>query len=66
MKYKIASDLQIDYSSLEPFVPDGREITKNELLDKCTGVVSYELLQSIKELEFDRIGRDVDGTLYIV
>jgi hypothetical protein len=66
MKYKIASDLQIDYSSLEPFVPERREITKNELLDKCTGSISYELLQSIKELEFDRIGKDVDGTLYIV
>lgn len=64
MKYKFSSFLNIDYSELKRFVPRGRELTKEELVERCSGEISAELLKAIKAIEFSRIG--IDEELYIV
>jgi hypothetical protein len=66
MIYKFSDFLQLNYRQLEKFLNEDDELTKNELLEKCTGEISYELLQSIKELEFSKIGKTSKGELYLV
>ncbi len=65
MKYKFSSFLNIDYSPLYDFVPEEEEIIKQELLDLCSGEVERTLFQAIKEIEFNKIGRDEDDDLYV-
>ncbi|MGZ5255812.1 MAG: hypothetical protein ACXWCT_15495 [Flavitalea sp.] len=65
MKYKFSPALHIDYNDLKDYVQQGEELTKKELLEKCCGNISRELLQYIRELEFDLIGKLKDGELYI-
>ncbi len=65
MKYKFSPALHIDYTELKDYVVEGEELTKKELLEKCSGNISRELLQYIRELEFDQIGKLKDGELYI-
>jgi hypothetical protein len=65
MIYKFSTFLELNYRQLEPFIEGNEELTKNELLEKCAGEISYELLQSLKELEFTKIGKSVEGELYI-
>lgn len=66
MKYKFSSDLQMNYSELAKYIPDNKEITKEELLERCSGEISLDLLQSIKELEFSKIGKNKDEQLYLI
>jgi hypothetical protein len=66
MIYKFSDFLQLNYRQLEKFLNEVDELTKNELLEKCTGEISYELLQSLKELEFSKIGKTAKGELYLV
>jgi hypothetical protein len=66
MIYKFSEDLTLDYQQLKKYVPLQHEVTKEELIEKCSGEIDYHLLQSIKELEFLRIGRTITGELYIV
>ncbi len=65
MKYKFSPALHIDYSELKDYVTEGDDLTKKELLEKCSGNISRELLQYIRELEFEQIGKSKDGELYI-
>jgi len=65
MIYKFADDLNLNYSQLEKYI-DKKELSKNELLEKCTGEIDYDLLQSLKELVFAKIGKTPKGELYVV
>jgi hypothetical protein len=65
MVYKFSDALNLNYSQLEKYIAN-KELTKNELLDKCTGEIEYELLQSLKELSFAKIGKTSKGELYLV
>jgi hypothetical protein len=56
----------LNYKVLEKYINDEDELTKDELLEKCTGEIDYELLQSLKELVFTKIGKTVAGELYLV
>ncbi|MDQ6813542.1 MAG: hypothetical protein M3040_07400 [Bacteroidota bacterium] len=66
MIYKFSSFLELNYQQLELFVDDEKELTKDELLEKCAGEIDYELLQSLKELSFSAIGKTAKGELYLV
>jgi len=66
MIYKFSDFLQLNYRELEKFLNEEDELDKNELLEKCTGEINYELLQSIKELEFSKIGKTSKGELYLL
>lgn len=65
MIYKFSDALNLNYNQLEKYIAN-EELTKNELLDKCTGEVDYDLLQGIKELAFSKIGKTAKGELYLV
>jgi hypothetical protein len=66
MIYKFSDTLNLNYAELEKYLKTKEELTKEELLQKCTGEISYELLQSLKELVFTKIGKTAKGELYIV
>jgi hypothetical protein len=66
MIYKFSDTLNLNYAELEKYLKTKQELTKEELLQKCTGEISYELLQSLKELVFTKIGKTAKGELYIV
>lgn len=66
MIYKFSEFLRLNYNDLEKFVDVKEELTKGELLEKCSGEISYDLLQSLKELLFTKIGKTNKGELYIV
>jgi len=65
MKYKFSSSLQVDYKPLNEYVAEGEQLTKNEILEKCSGNISYDLFQFLKELEFQKIGKE-NGELFLV
>jgi hypothetical protein len=65
MKYKFSPALNVDYSGLKEFIEPGEELTKKELLEKCSGNIDLQLLQFIRELEFDWIGKEKSGRLYL-
>ncbi|MGZ5286040.1 MAG: hypothetical protein ACXWV0_10535 [Flavisolibacter sp.] len=65
MKYKFSPALHINYTELKDYVQEGEELSKKELLEKCCGNISRELLLYVQELEFDRIGKLKDGELYV-
>jgi hypothetical protein len=66
MIYKFSDTLNLNYNELEKFIDKKEELTKDELLEKCTGEISYNLLLSLKELVFAKIGKTAKGELYIV
>jgi hypothetical protein len=66
MKYKFSKALNIDYSALKKFIGEDEELTKDELLEKCAGAIDYDLLQNIKEIDFNKIGKDRKGELYLM
>jgi hypothetical protein len=66
MIYKFSDTLNLNYAELEKYLKTKEELTKEELLQKCMGEISYELLQSLKELVFTKIGKTAKGELYIV
>ncbi len=66
MIYKFSDDLNLDYSELNKFIAVGETLTKEELLEKCTGEISFELLQSLKELVLSKIGKTAKGELFLV
>ncbi|HEU0112642.1 MAG TPA: hypothetical protein VFQ73_17330 [Flavisolibacter sp.] len=65
MKYKFSSSLEVNYKPVADFIEEGEELTKNEIIEKCSGNVPFDLLQSLKEIEFDKIGKE-NGELYLV
>lgn len=66
MIYKFSDALNLNYQQLEKYVVYNHELTKEELLDKCTGEIDYDILQSLKELVFSKIGKTAKGELYLV
>jgi hypothetical protein len=66
MIYKFSDTLNLNYDELERYIDKKEELTKDELLEKCTGEISYNLLLSLKELVFEKIGKTAKGELYIV
>ena len=66
MKYKFSKALNLDYSRLKDFINAEEEISKEELLERCSGEVSFELLQNIKEISFDKIGKSKKDELYLL
>jgi hypothetical protein len=58
--------MQLNYQLLEKYIDKNEELTKNELLQKCVGDINYDLLQSLKELVFSRIGKNEKGEIYVV
>ena len=66
MIYKFSQDLQLNYEQVTQFLNDEEELTKEEILQRCTGEIDYDVLQSLKELEFAKIGRTPKGELYLV
>ena len=65
MKYRFSPALRVDYVELKKYLEAGDELTKKELLEKCSGQVSFDLLQYLRELEFELIGKDNKDQLYI-
>lgn len=65
MVYLFSDFLNLNYDVLDKYLATGEEIGKSELLDRCSGKISYELLQGIKELEFEKIGKSAVGDLYL-
>jgi hypothetical protein len=65
MKYKFSSIINNDYSALKGYVEEGEEMTKYEFLEKCSGKIPFNLLQLVRELEFEFIGKDEEGELYL-
>lgn len=65
MIYKFSEFLELNYGQLEQFVKTGEQLTKNELLEKCAGEINYDILQSLKELAFSKIGKNAKGELFI-
>ena len=65
MKYRFSPALNVNYNELKPFLEPGEELTKKEILDKCSGVVSLQVLQYLRELEFSLIGKEKNGRLYL-
>lgn len=66
MIYKFSDFLQLNYSQLDKFIDSEEELTKNELLEKCSGEINYDVLQSLKELVFSKIGKTPKGELYLL
>ncbi|MGI8634771.1 MAG: hypothetical protein ACR2KZ_05145 [Segetibacter sp.] len=64
MIYKFSEFLELNYNEVAKFIKEGEELTKNELLEKCTGEISYDVLQSLKELLFTKIGKTPEGELF--
>lgn len=65
MIYLFSDFLNLNYEVLEKYIASNEEIEKGELLDRCSGKISYELLQGIKELEFRKIGKTINGDLFL-
>ena len=65
MKYRFQPSLTVDHNALKKFLAKGEEITKVEILERCAGRVDIVLLQYLKELEFDWIGKDLQEELYL-
>ncbi len=66
MKYKFSKFLEVNYDPLKAYLEKGEELTKGELLEKCSGEIAYDLLQQVKELEFDKIGKTDKDELYLL
>jgi hypothetical protein len=66
MIYKFSDFLRLNYSHIARFIETNEVLTKNELLEKCVGEISYDLLQSLKELVFSKIGKTPKGELFII
>ena len=66
MVYKFSDALNLNYQQLHKFLMNSEELTKEELIERCSGEIDYDLLQSVKELSFERMGRTKLGELYIV
>ena len=65
MKYRFQPSLTVDHNILKKFLAKGEEVTKLEILERCAGRIEIVLLQYLKELEFDRIGKDQQDELYL-
>lgn len=65
MIYKFSEFLILNYDQVAKLINAGDELTKNELLEACTGEISYDVLQSLKEMEFDKIGKTAEGELFL-
>ncbi len=65
MIYKFSQVLELNYDALKNFMTDEEELTKEELIQRCSGEIDYTTLQSIKELVFDKIGKTAKGELYL-
>jgi hypothetical protein len=66
MIYKFSETLSLNYKELEKYFDSKQELTKEEFLQECTGEIDYDLLQSLKELVFSKIGKTSKGELFIV
>ena len=66
MKYQFSDFLEGNYDKLKPFLKVGEELSKKEILEKCSGEIDYDLLQQVKELEFEKIGKTDKDQLYLV
>lgn len=66
MIYRFSTFLELNYTQLDRFLNDEEELTKDEILERCSGEINYELLQSIKELSFEKIGKTPRGQLYLI
>ena len=65
MIYKFSNFLNLHYEELENFIAVNEQLSKEQILERCTGEISYELLQSLKELVFDKIGKTAVNEIYI-
>jgi hypothetical protein len=66
MIYKFSNFLDLNYSQLEKYLDNKEPLTKGELLEKCSGEIDYNLLQSLKELSFSRVGKTDQGEIFLV
>lgn len=66
MTYKFSEYLELNYLCLRDFLNDEEELTKDEILQRCTGEINYELLLSLKELIFEKIGKTPKGEIYLL
>jgi len=65
MNYKFSEYLQLNYKQIANLINDEEELSKKEILERCTGEIDYEVLQSLKELIFAKIGKTPKGELYL-
>jgi hypothetical protein len=55
----------MNYDELKRYVEKGEELTKSEILERSSGEIDYTLLQLIKELAFEKIGKSDKDELYV-
>ena len=55
----------IDLEPLKPFIETSTELSKNDVIHRCSGKVPYSFLNLIKLLVFFRIGKTAEGKLYM-
>ncbi|HEX2608046.1 MAG TPA: hypothetical protein VHK91_11730 [Flavisolibacter sp.] len=65
MKYKFPASLEMNYAPIAELINEGEELSKQEVLEKCAGQIDFTLLQQVKELEFEIIGKNSKGELYL-
>ena len=66
MIYRFSQFLELNYDEITHYLNDEEELTKDEILERCTGEVDYDILQSLKEMVFTKIGKTPKGELYLV
>lgn len=66
MIYKFSEFLRLNYNQLAEFLDDSEELKKGEMLERCTGEIDFYILQSLKEMVFDRIGKTPAGEVYLL
>jgi hypothetical protein len=66
MNYKFSDYLRLNYQQIASLLNDEEELDKKEILERCTGEIEFETLQSLKELVFSKIGKTPKGELYLV
>jgi hypothetical protein len=66
MNYKFSEYLRLNYQQIASLLNDEEELDKKEILERCSGEIEYDVLQSLKELVFTRIGKTPKGELYLL
>jgi hypothetical protein len=58
--------LQPCWKELNRFIEASTEVSKADLITRCTYKVSYYAITVLKLMQFHRIGKTSNGKLYIV
>jgi hypothetical protein len=57
---------QVNISPLAPFIERSTELSKKDVLKRCAGQVEIGFLQKLMLTQFCRIGKNENGSLYLL